>query len=307
MLKFCLMILSLLFLTDIPYANNTEFDESISKSYKEYAEYYNYDNGSFCLKIIQGEVNGKYTYGICFSNEYAKTYNIELVSSENKKYVLPQDRRGDISVIALEKISDTYTINVYKDGEKINLLTKPILSPFDEDDFKNIEMTKISFGENKGATITKLNKKGSEVDSFTFVLVGIGLITFGCLIIIFVYAKTKKGMFNKENRSKDVFNFKEFLSQEFDEKPNNEFEVIDISPEKDEDEISVYEHSLRYDDEASGFPLEEHLRDKGFVTDYKLASEEEKQQIMLELMKLKNDKTITEDEYLEEAYKLWKE
>lgn len=310
MFKICLMILSLLFLTDIPYANNNDFDEKINKSYEKYAEYYDYTNDNFSLKIIRGKVNGKYTYGICFSNAFAKTYNIELYS-EGEKFILESDRRGDICVLALSEIKSEYVIYVYKDSEVVNLPVKAIIQPFDESDFVQSGASKISYGENKGATITKLSKEKNV--NFDYLLPGICFISVGCLIIILIFAKTKKGMFSKEKRKEGTFNFKEFLSSEFNEEPKSEFDIIDINPleetnDEAETEREIYQKSLRDDEfEESNFPLADYLRDKGFITDYKFASEDEKQKIMLELMKLKDDKKITEDEYLEEAYKLWKE
>lgn len=312
MLKFCFVIFSLLFLTNIQYPNNNEFDENVNKAYEEYASYYEYTNDSFSLKIIRGKVNKKMLYGICFSNAYAKTYSIELVDTNEKVYLLPTDRRGDVLVVALEEIDSNYTINVYEDDKLINLPVKAILKPFDENDLKNTDITKVSIGENKGSALTHLSTK-TNIPSTVWILGGMVLITIGCVIIILVYAKTKKGMFSKEKRSEGVFNFKEFLSENFNEEPKSEFDIIDIAPveEKDEEpnsEREIYQKMFRYDDdEVSGFQIKEYLQDKGFVTDYKLASEEEKQKIMLELMKLKNDKKITEDEYLEEAYRLWKE
>lgn len=312
MLKFCLVIFSLLFLTNVQYPNNDEFDENVNKAYEEYAKYYEYTNDSFSLNIIRGRVNKKMVYGVCFSNAYAKTYSIELVDSTNKIYLLPTDKRGDISVVALEEIDCNYTINVYEGDKLINLPIKPILKPFDENEFNNTDITKVSIGENKGVVFTQLSTK-TNISSYVWILGGMVLITIGCVIIILVNAKMKKGMFNKEKRSEGVFNFKEFLSENFNEEPKNEFDIIDIAPveEKDEDfksEREIYQKTFRYDDdEVSGFKIQDYLQDKGFVTDYKLASEEEKQKIMLELMKLKNDKKITEDEYLEEAYRLWKE
>lgn len=312
MLKFCLVIFSLLFLTNVQYPNNNEFDENVNKSYEEYAEYYEYTNDSFSLKIIRGRVNKKMVYGVCFSNAYAKTYSIELVDSTDKIYLLPTDKRGDISVVALEEIDKEYTIIVYEDSKLIILPIKVILKPFDETEFKTTDITKVSIGENKGATFTRLSTK-TNIPSSVWILGGMVLITIGCVIIILVNAKMKKGMFDKEKRSEGVFNFKKFISEDFNEERKNEFDIIDIAPieEKDEklnSEREIYQKTFRYDDdEISGFKIQEYLQDKGFVTDYKLASEEEKQKIMLELMKLKNDKKITEDEYLEEAYKLWKE
>lgn len=315
MLKICLMMLSLLFVTNTFDANTIQFEEDISKAYEVYAEYIEFPNtsDSFYLKIVRGKVNDKWCYGVCFTNSFAKTYSIKIVDENNNVYSLPQDKRGDINAVAIE-VNKVYTINVYRDGEKISLYKKAELVPFEEEEFALTDSKKMIFGENKGTKFIELKSEKQKVNSDMFyILVAFGAITLGCVIIIVAFAKMKKGMFSKEKRSEGVFNFKEFLSEDFNEEPKNEFDIIDIAPveEKDEElnsEREIYQKMFRYDDdEVSGFKIKEYLQDKGFVIDYKLASEEEKQKIMLELMKLKNDKKITEDEYLEEAYRLWKE
>ena len=42
------------------------------------------------------------------------------------------------------------------------------------------------------------------------------------------------------------------------------------------------------------------------MTDYRIVSTEEKNKIMLELMRLKEQKVITPDDYLDEVSELWK-
>ena len=48
------------------------------------------------------------------------------------------------------------------------------------------------------------------------------------------------------------------------------------------------------------------LREKGYITNYASLSEEEKNRVMLELIKLKNEKRISQDRYYEETGELWK-
>lgn len=311
MLKLCLMILSLLFLVDVPYANDNNFDEDVHKAYEIYEQYYtSVANDNFHLRIVRGKVNEKLCYGICFTNAYAKTYCIELVDEDGVKYTLSQDKRGDINAVAIDEISKAYTINVYKDSEKINLFLKAELVPFTEEDLSNSNIVSLNYGENQGCKFSNLKviKTFSLNFSQTFLLIT-GGITLVCIIIIVVFYKREKGMFNKEKRKEGVFNFKEFLNTDYEETPKSEFDIIDLEPSKEdgEEEKEIYEKRISYEEERTNFPLKEYLQDKGFITDYKIAQEEEKQKIMLELMKLRDDKKISEDEYLEEAYRLWKE
>ncbi len=171
-----------------------------------------------------------------------------------------------------------------------------------------------------GARITKLTVPHNYTN-LIFIVVALAIVV-SCGIIILVFWKSKKGMFNERLRKEDTFDFKEFLNQNFDENIQ-EPDTIDLdedefSVEKEEDlkqdesldkqPKNVYEKSYKdIEEEKSGFSISDYLRDKGLITDYKIASEEEKQSIMLELMRLRDEKKITNDEYLEEAYKLWKE
>ena len=51
--------------------------------------------------------------------------------------------------------------------------------------------------------------------------------------------------------------------------------------------------------------LRKYLRDKGFNVDYPSLSEAEKNEIMLELMLLRDLKDITLEQYQQEVIKLW--
>ena len=62
----------------------------------------------------------------------------------------------------------------------------------------------------------------------------------------------------------------------------------------------------RDEDVRSDFNIKKHLQELGFITDYRIIDSEEKNKIMLELMRLKEQKTITQDDYLYEVSELWK-
>ncbi len=120
-------------------------------------------------------------------------------------------------------------------------------------------------------------------------------------------------MFSKEVRKESVFDFKEFINQQTTTPQNNDDwievvpEVEEVQNDSQESPKEVYEKAPRYvDDEISSIDVKKHLQDAGFVVDYSLVGDEEKNLIMLELMHLKNEGKISNDVYLEEIYKLWK-
>ena len=136
-----------------------------------------------------------------------------------------------------------------------------------------------------------------------------------CALVIFIYYKRRQGLFNQEIRSQNVFNFREFISSNFEvpgtssqSYEETDFEVIEEDDEEETSSSFFDEHYswAREEEERTDFDINSYLQDKGFITDYSILSEEEKNLIMLELMLLRDKKQITRDEYLEETAKLWK-
>ena len=73
--------------------------------------------------------------------------------------------------------------------------------------------------------------------------------------------------------------------------------------------IPVINPNKRDEDENVTSKIEDikaYLQDQGFVIDYSILDEEEKNKIMMELIKLKNDGSISLDAYYKETYELWK-
>ena len=66
----------------------------------------------------------------------------------------------------------------------------------------------------------------------------------------------------------------------------------------------IYEKNMKYDfDEERD--ISELLKQKGFDTNYSSLSTDDKNKIMLELMKMKEFNEITNEEYRAEVIKLW--
>jgi uncharacterized protein YqgQ len=129
------------------------------------------------------------------------------------------------------------------------------------------------------------------------------------------------GMFNDDVKSQNIFNFKEFLNSTMEEQSQVYQEGVVISVDskinqKEEDNQNeeqepkvnkeVYHSWGKDEDEMSGFDIKQYLQDHGFVTNYNILDESEKNLIMLELMKLRDQKIITKDDYIIEAGELWK-
>ena len=114
----------------------------------------------------------------------------------------------------------------------------------------------------------------------------------GSLILIF-YLK-RKGIFRKDKINENVINMRELLKE--DTKDHIETNEYFKKEEKDTTEEKVEEV----------VDIKAYLREKGYITNYASLSEEEKNRVMLELIKLKNEKRISQDRYYEETGELWK-
>ena len=76
----------------------------------------------------------------------------------------------------------------------------------------------------------------------------------------------------------------------------------------DDSEVKeVYEKRAYYDnDEDNNVSVKDILKENNYRTDYNNMTEEEKNKVMLFLMKLRYENKITEEQYKEEANRLWR-
>ena len=113
----------------------------------------------------------------------------------------------------------------------------------------------------------------------------------------------KKGLFDKNKRKQGVLDIKSILEAETEDSASEDiFENCEVLSVK-EDEITdqtIEEPKEQIED------IKAYLQALGYVTDYNLLSEDEKNKIMLELMHLKDTEQISLKKYYEETYQLWK-
>src|SRR5690554_6376318 len=124
-------------------------------------------------------------------------------------------------------------------------------------------------------------------------------------------------MFRTDLSSANVFKFKEFinsvvvaaeLEQEETTWQNTHTEDLGVVAINEEKPIikSTYKW-YHYEEEVSDFDIKKHLAELNLVSDSSEASIEEKNKVMLALMRLRDQEKITYDDYLNEISELWKE
>lgn len=269
--------------------NYEQFMNEVDAGYEYYECIENTNNDSYSITIIKGIYNGYPCYGINFTSIEENKYHLSIYI-DGGYYRLEKSGRSEsgLAIIASSKI---YVDLVNKDNNKMNLSE---LNIFTTTQFE-IEMeeneNKIITGQGKGRTFTNLTYEPQSYDFtkkfITVLLIIIGS-TLSLLLILFIF---KKGLFNKAKRSENIINMRNVLFEETKDNPNNDYiQEVPIPEEKAETIADV----------------KAYLLEKGFITNYNILSEEEKNRIMIELIKLKNEKKITEDKYYEETYELWK-
>lgn len=296
------------------------FDSEVNSAYSSYASFDQYENPNYSLKVIYGAMNGEVRFGICFYSLQAGDYSVK-VSYLGRQYSLPENGRGDVSAVALDfQTGETFSVLVFDrdghyqySGRFLNIEVMTI------NEFNLLSSTATGLGA--GSELTKLQfiRTSDPLTIFYFILMGIAALCVIAIIIIYV---RKKGVFDPKIKSESGFNFREFINQgplEQETPPSQETpEIIPERIKETEPVIPAIEPTtipagsirnyswVRDEEEHSGFNVADHLKDLGFITDYALVGEDEKNRIMLELMKLRDEKKITRDDYLEETTKLWK-
>ena len=265
--------------------SHNKFMEEVNTRYESYRVYQSSDNDIFSLTIVQGIYNGKPTYGLCFTTE--SNYKVILLTN-GVAYSLSEKLIDNAQTAIAFRVDDVLSIDIV--DEKNNRMEIEKLSPFTKISYEKNEDTII--GENKGGSLSQVSiysQKYNFIAVTIIILVFIIVIT-GILILVF-YLK-RRGIFNKDKMNENVINMRELLKEDTkDHVETNEYFKNEDSIEDKVEEVT---------------DIKAYLRDKGYITNYSTLSEEEKNRVMLELIKLKNEKRISQDRYYEETSELWK-
>lgn len=299
-------ILLLLFLTIIFPAEALEtFNNEIEKGYESYRVITDYDNNYYHLKIVQGINNDEVNLGIYFYNHNSRAdlHTLQIVKN-NRKYSLETNRRNDINIPAIAA-DDDIIINIY-DAKGTLRGSSIIIKEINTEEFINLNVD-VDQGLNQGIAISTLkrNRLKLSVSVIIMILFLSIIVIFGVIILILFF--TKKGMFSEKRRMENVFNFKEFINTLPREENFNSDDEIRLDESEYEEVKPVYERQRDYyEDEEDEVDITQLLKSKGYNVDYQNASEAEKNDIMLELMKLRDFKDITYEQYQNEVIKLWR-
>lgn len=297
-----------IFLSSIIPLNNigveeekNEFLSQCQEGYNSYVLIESEETEKYILNIVIGEIDNEIGYSIFFYSQNPKEYEIVFINN-NKSYNLKQNSRGDIIVHNLQLDND-YILNIQTNNITTN--SKEI-NNINYEAYLNLYSTIINNGNNRGLeknTLIKINNF-----SLTIILCMIfATIIIVSIIVILVLYVNKKGLFNEDKMNEEFaeeHQIKSTIEDYINNIPkNNEIEAEEVEV-VEETQNEVYTKNERYeDDEPRDISLL--LSQKGFNTNYQELTTEEKNMIMVELMKMKNFQEITEEEYHAEIIKLW--
>ncbi|HOH18269.1 MAG TPA: hypothetical protein PK087_02975, partial [Bacilli bacterium] len=273
------------------------FDEEVNRAYAEYQVYDEYANSYYAIKLVYGIVNDKMSYGVSFFSEQAQAFTLKI-AYQNQVYLLPTDNRGDIKLIALNlKEASTFSLLVYDKDNHLQALNRfQNIEVVPKNDFLNLPNHNV--GLNEGVKFVSLNS--INWSPLTIFYLGLLVVFMICAVVIIIFYWRKKGFFEKENRE-SFFEVEVIPSAEA---VNGEEETFVQTPliEPIKEEQFIWED----DDEQSKIDIPSHLQSLGLSTQYQDLSEMERFKIMEVLIKLRDEKLITNDDYLKEVAKLWR-
>lgn len=283
------------------------FDGDVDQGYTSYTIIDEYENTYFRIKIIQGIESNRVLFGVVLFNAQARSHEMQVVI-DNQAYMIPKNTRGDYYAPAIQAKGD---VEIQVVDEIGNIRYRKEIVLLSEDDFTSAH-SNILTGQSQGIALTSL-RRYTNISGLTLLAIIFGTITIISLGIIILMVILKRGIFHPDRQLNEVFQYRDFItSLEKEEQQRDVVEQNNIQKKEEEKEetkiINLYPYMREYDDEddyEGQMDITKYLREKGYNTNYKQATVEEKNDIMLELMKMRDFHDITEEQYKKEVIKLW--
>lgn len=289
-----ILILTLGIFTNFVKVEKNDFLNECHKGYNSYVVELQEEKSSYDLYVIIGEYDSVVSYSILFNPSDVKEY--ELVIKElnfNKQYKIETNGYGGCTIYNLVSNRDlkieitNHDIVTY--SYELNYMSK--------EDYYTMYNGKLIYGDNLGMEVYKLNSTTRLTTILSIIFCGVILLSIIIILITYIF---KKGKFNEETRNiefEEHHRFRDEINQYIKEE-----DVIEVESEViQEQEKPDYQYRDYYEERD----ISEILRNKGFNTNYSALTMDEKNLIMLELMKMRDLKEISDEEYRSETIKLW--
>ena len=307
-LLFLWTIMISLLLPSIPLAE--QFDDIVDEGYFEYAVVEDYENIYFRIKVVHGYDNDQLTFGILVYNADARSHKL-FIRKEDALHRIESNSRGDYLAFGIRQSEDLEILIV---DDKENVRYSLALPALTYDEFLLTYQDTLT-GQDKGVALSSL-KPATVLSTVALLVIIFSSIIILCSGIIIIMVIMKRGIFHPDRQTDIEFQYREFLDSL---KKQEEKDIIDdaSSPEKEDrtfeptKRVNPYPSMRDYDDEDDednndAFNIKEYLEQKGYNTNYEQATEFEKEDIMLQLMQMRDLHDITDAQYKKEVIKLWK-
>lgn len=295
--KILMLFLSFFLLTTIQTTNKDKFLAEVKNGYKAYEVIVNQDDDNYALCVVRGVNKDKASMGVYFHSACEDEYVCVIYDGTNEKE-LALDKNKELYYPAM-----SYTINL-----SVNVYN------CDDELVQSVMVNRINVASFVGeagnnAGISFKGAGDNLPHSFIAIyIIGIGIIAISAIIII-IFKINKKGMFSDDARKEgleDLHHLEEtYVNEELDEE-----DIYDVSREEKEDTSheQVYKRVRDYDEdlEENRPSVKSVLNARGFNTNYQEMSVEDKNKVMVELMMMREQRVINNDEYQLEIIELWK-
>ena len=295
--KILMLFLSFFLLTTIQTTSRDKFLAEVKNGYKAYEVVSNHDGDDYVLCVVRGVNKNKASVGLYFHSVCEDEYYC-TISEESHEYKIDPDKNKEVYYPAMS-YTVNLTINVYNcDKELVDtvLVNRLYVASFVGEE-----------GGNAGIGFKGL--KNNLPHSFIAIyIIGIGIIALSAIVII-IFKINKKGMFSEDARKEGLEDLHHLEETYVNEELNDE-DIYDVSSKEKEDTSheQVYKRVRDYDEdlEEDRPSVKSVLTERGFNTDYTNMSVEDKNKVMVELMMMREQRIINNDEYQREIIELWK-
>ena len=287
-MKLLLVILSLFVMPLSMTARGTNFYiDKVNDAYSVYNVNVDEETTTYGISVVTGILNNEKSFGVFFETVDPNLMVVCQIGEDIYEFEKASD--GSIWAIGIKYSSDVRVI-LYNKMNKTSEMKLEVTSGTSEGAFT---LT----GEAQGSQFSKIKSMDQKYLLQTILYIALGVVITVCIILLLIFKMTHSGLFSKANRRETTFNMKEFLQ-------NTPEEDDPYDPLKD---MVIVEHvEEKVVETKPKKTAKEELLDRGYIVDYSILSEEEKEKVMLELMIMKSSQVITEEEYKKETVELWK-
>lgn len=298
MTKLLLFLYCILF--SFPTVVSNKLDEYLSNVNTAYDKYNICveEKENYTVAVVQGICNGSISCGVFLSSYESGAYVVKIFV-DGKEYALSTDSRKDTLVYSVNIPNKKTFVCVYdKVGNTSTKRWEMELTVHSEDDLN--ALGNVNVGMNQGVEVSAMTRQYSLRSIIIFVIaISSFIVVVGILVIVFL-KKNKKGVFNDNLEENDLKYFD--IKNDDNEEINNDNNIV----LEDNEVKEVYEKRAYYDTDEDTLDVKEILKNNNYRTDYQNMSEEEKNKVMIFLMQLRYEKKISEEQYKEEANRLWR-